>query len=50
MTIKKSGSGWDVVHCHGKDKGKVIARHGSRLAALKQHAAIMANKKKKGKD
>lgn len=42
--------GKGVYHCSGEDKGKLIKRHASRLAALKQHAAIMANKKKKGKD
>lgn len=51
MSVQKSGSGAVVKHCHGKNKGKVIARHASLSQALKQHAAIEASKakRKKGK-
>lgn len=42
MTVK----GKIVVHCHGKKKGKVISRHKSHKAAVRQHRAIMTNKKK----
>ena len=48
MTIRKSGSGYAVVHCHGKKKGKTIARHKTKKAALAQHRAIQANKKRHG--
>lgn len=42
MTVKDK----TVVHCHGKNKGKVISRHKTHKAAVKAHRAIMANKKK----
>lgn len=38
--------GTAVVHCHGKDKGKVIKRFNTREKALAMHQAIMANKNK----
>lgn len=44
MTVGRSGSGWAVKHCHGKKKGKVIARHRTKKAAMAQHRAIQANK------
>jgi hypothetical protein len=47
--IKKSGSGYAVVHCHGKDKGKAIGKHKTYQEALAQHRAIEANKHKHGK-
>ena len=40
MTVK----GKAVVHCHGKNKGKVIKRHKTHAAAVRQHKAIQANK------
>jgi len=48
MTVRKSksGSGYETVHCHGKDKGKVIAKFPTKAKAMAQHRAIMANKKK----
>lgn len=44
MTVK----GTRVVHCHGKNKGKTIpgGKHKTHAAAVRQHKAIMANKKK----
>jgi len=39
--------GRSVVHCSGKNKGKVIKTHSTRAKALAQHRAIMANKKRK---
>ena len=45
--IKKTKSGYKVVHCHGKKKGKTIAKHPTKKAALAQHRAIQANKRKK---
>ena len=44
MVVKKSGSGYAVVHCRGKDKGKTIAKHKTKKKALAQHRAIHANK------
>jgi len=44
---KMSVRGKSVVHCSGKNKGKIIKTHKSRAAAVRQHKAIMANKKKR---
>lgn len=52
MTVRKRGSGYAVVHCHGKKKGQTIAKHKTKKAAEAQHRAIQANKhgsKKKSK-
>lgn len=49
MSVKKRGSGAVVTHCHGKNKGKVIARHATLSQALDQHRAIMAEKARRGK-
>ena len=38
--------GKSVVHCHGKNKGKVIHTYKSHAAAVRAHRAIMANQKK----
>ena len=43
--IGKSGSGWRVYHCHGKKKGKTIAKFRTKKAALRMHRAI--NKRRK---
>jgi hypothetical protein len=45
-TVQKRGDKWVVVHCHGKDKGKVIGTHDTYESALRQHRAIEANKDK----
>jgi len=48
MTVRRlKGGGAAVVHCRGKKKGKVIKKHPTLAAALKQHAAIQINKKKR---
>lgn len=39
--------GKGVYHCHGKKKGKLIKRHRSHAAAVRQHRAIAANKRRK---
>lgn len=44
--IKKIGTKkYAVVHCHGKNKGKVIKTFTTKKAALKMHRAIQAHKK-----
>jgi len=47
MSVKKAGSGYAVVHCHGKKKGQVIGKHRTKKKALAQHRAIQANKRGK---
>ena len=47
MTVRKRGGKWAVVHCHGKKKGKTIAKHKTKDAAMRQHRAIQANKRRK---
>jgi hypothetical protein len=50
--VKKSssGSGYNVVHCHGSDKGKAINKHPmTKAKAEKMHRAIEANKRKGAK-
>lgn len=47
MTVKKRGSGYAVVHCKGKKKGKTIAKHKTKKKAMAQHRAIQASKRKK---
>jgi hypothetical protein len=47
MTVRKVKGGYAVKHCHGKGKGKVIAKHPTKKKALAQHRAIQINKKKK---
>ena len=42
--IKKTKSGYKTVHCHGKKKGKTIAKFKTKKKALAQHRAIKANK------
>lgn len=44
MTVKKSGSGYATVHCHGKKKGKIIHKFKTKKEALAQHRAIQASK------
>jgi hypothetical protein len=45
MTVE----GRTVKHCSGKKKGKVIKKHKTRKAALRQHRAIMASKRRRRK-
>jgi len=49
LTVKKKGSKWVVVHCHGKKQGKTIGSHSTRAKAMRQHRAIMASKKMREK-
>lgn len=44
--VEKRGDKYCVVHCGGKDDGKVIKCFDSREKAEKMHAAIQANKNK----
>ena len=46
MVVKKQGKKYAVKHCKGKDKGKTIATHRTKKKAMKQHKAIMANKRR----
>lgn len=44
--VKKTKGGYNVVHCHGEDKGKSINKHPmSKEKAEAMHRAIHANKK-----
>ncbi len=48
MTVRKAkGGGYETVHCHGKNKGKRIARFKTKAEAMAQHRAIQANKERK---
>ena len=47
MSVGKVKGGFAVKHCHGKKKGKVIAKHKTKKKALAQHRAIQANKRGK---
>ena len=49
MTVKKVKGGYSVVHCHGANKGKVIAKFDTKAKAMAQHRAIQASKSRKGK-
>jgi hypothetical protein len=49
MSVRKRGSGHVVTHCHGKKKGKVIARHKTKKEAEAQHRAIQASKRRRKK-
>ena len=44
MTVRKAGNKWQTAHCHGEDKGKTIATFDTKIEAVAQHRAIMANK------
>lgn len=44
--IGKSGKGWAVKHCHGKRRGKLIAKHKTKAGAVAQHRAIQAKKRR----
>jgi hypothetical protein len=49
MTVRKRGSKYAVVHCHGRKKGKTIATHSSKKKAMAQHRAIQASKRRRRK-
>lgn len=42
--VEARGSGFDVVHCHGEDKGKSLGHHDTKEEAMAQHRAIEASK------
>ena len=44
MTVKRVKGGYATVHCHGKDKGKIIHKFKTKKQAMAQHRAIMASK------
>jgi len=47
MTVKKVKGGYATIHCHGKNKGKIISKFRTKKAAMAQHKAIMTNKKRR---
>lgn len=47
MSVQKVKGGYAVKHCHGAKKGKTIAKHKTKAAAMRQHRAIQANKRRK---
>ena len=47
MSVKKVKGGTATVHCHGKDKGKVIHKFETKKEAEAQHKVIQASKHKK---
>ena len=49
MTVRKRGSGYATVHCHGKEKGKTISSFDTYGEALDQHRAIKASQARKKK-
>jgi hypothetical protein len=44
MSVRKTKSGWKVIHTHGKKKGQTIAKHKTKKEAMAQHRAIQASK------
>jgi len=46
MVVRKTKGGYSVVHCHGKNKGKIIKTFKTKKQAERMHRAIQANKKK----
>lgn len=42
--VVSRGDGYDVVHCHGEDKGKSLGHHDTKEEAMAQHRAIEASK------
>ena len=44
MVVEKRDGKWCTIHCHGADKGKVIACFPTKEAADAQHSAIEASK------
>lgn len=49
MSVRKVKGGYATVHCHGKKKGKRIAKFKTKKAAMAQHRAIQASKARRGK-
>lgn len=44
MTVEERGDQYCTIHCHGKDKGKVIKCFPTEKEADAQHRAIEASK------
>ena len=44
MVVERRGNKWCVIHCHGKNAGKIIACHDTKEEAEAQHRAIQASK------
>ena len=44
MVVEKRGKKWCTIHCHGKDKGKIISCFDTKVEAEAQHRAIMVSK------
>lgn len=44
--IEKRGDKWVVIHCHGKDKGKILGSFDTEKEAIAQHRAIELHKNK----
>ena len=44
MVVEKRGNKWCVIHCHGKEAGKIIACHDTKKKAEAQHRAIQVSK------
>mgnify|MGYP001384007326 FL=1 len=49
MVVKKVKGCYATVHCHGKNKGKIIHKFKTKKEAMAQHRAIEANKKRRSK-
>ena len=47
MSVKKVKGGYATVHCHGKNKGRQIAKFPTKKRAMAQHRAIEANKNRR---
>lgn len=44
MSVKEVPGGYATVHCHGKNKGKIIHKFKTKREAFAQHRAIEAGK------
>jgi len=44
MVVRKVRGVYAVVHCHGRDAGKVIHKFKTKKEAMAQHRAIQASK------
>lgn len=47
--IKKVQGGYAVVHCHGKNKGKIIKKFKTKAKAMAMHIAIEMSKRRSKK-
>lgn len=44
MTIEFRNGKWCTIHCHGSDKGKIIACFPTKAQAMVRHRAIESSK------